>query len=116
MKRARFVAPAREEFLAEVATTIKFSLVRERASPLPSRKLLRALWLFRLPARHRTTTSAASFLRRFHSPLPIDQTRMALWSLRLRIIHGGPGIGEAEFPRASVDRKERCSRYGPQSG
>jgi hypothetical protein len=74
VKRARFVAPAREEFLAEIAyynqvqpgQGARFAAAVEEATA----RALRS----RSQVRHRTKTSAASFSRNFHSPLPIGQT------------------------------------------
>jgi toxin ParE1/3/4 len=87
VKRARFVAPAREEFLAEVAY---YNQVQSGQGA-------------RFAAAVEEATARALAFPLAGSPWHQGIRRVVLKKFPFSI---------AEFPRASVDRKERCSTHG----
>jgi len=100
VKRARFIAPAREEFLAEVAyynevqQGTRFVAAVEEATPAHSR--------FPLPAHRRSRIPAESWSRIFRSRSFIDRSPTASSCSPWHIIRGSPVTGVAEFTEVSA--------------
>jgi len=93
VKRAKFVAAARREFLFEVVYYNKDSPGLARVSLRPSRTQRHAPWRSRLLVRPHPKTLGESLSRTFLFLLCIGQMPTELLSLRSRIIRVGRNIG-----------------------
>ena len=101
MKRARFVAEARREFLVEVVYYNKEEPGLARVSLRPSKMQRLVPWPSRLPVRPRPKILGEFFSRTFLSLLSIGPMPMGSPSLHSRITRDGRATGNRVFRTAN---------------
>jgi hypothetical protein len=111
VKRVRFIAPARREFLAEVVYYDgKEQGLGARFASAIEEAVGRAL-AFRLRARQLQRVRGVFSLKIFPLPLSTVPIRTALSFLRLLIIRAAPNTGNRVFKTANKCFEPTCSKH-----